>query len=212
MALLGALLIGGVSQAFAHRTRFGALASVTDSQFLWVLLTFAVAWAYAAGRLGPAAAAGGLTGLALIVSYYVVQWLAEGEHAAVSQFADARGTAWTVASVVGGAIIGLFGGLAGMDARRRPRAKALGLTTPGVIIGLGPVLWLAVDHNRLGVTGALTAALVFALVGAALFVAAIRTCGLGATVQAAAISVAIGVVAVVGLLVLETSGWLYLTF
>jgi hypothetical protein len=99
-----------------------------------------------------------------------------------------------------------------MDARRRPREKALGMTTPGVIIGLGPVVWISVDHNRLGVTGALTAALVFALVGAALCVAAVRTCGLAATLQAAAISVAIGVVAVAGLLVLETSGWLYLTF
>jgi hypothetical protein len=212
VALLAAVLVGGVSQAFVHRTALGSVASVTDSQFLWALLVFGVAWACAEGRIGPGMVAGGLTGLALIASYYIVQWLAEGRHAAVSQFSDARGVAWTIAAVAGGVIMGLFGGLAGVDARRRPRTKALGMTTPGVVVGLGPLVWVLVDHDRLGVTGVLAAVLVFALVGTALFVAAIRMCGPAASLQAAAISIAIGALAVTALLVLETSGWLYLTF
>jgi hypothetical protein len=210
--LLGALLVGGVSQTFLWRWGLDGLSNVTDSQFLWVLLTFGVACGWAQGRLGQGAAAGALTGLALIVSYYLTQWVADGRHAALSQFSKTGGTAWTLAAVGGGAVMGLCGALASMDARTHPRLKALGITTAAVVAGVGPVLWVLVEGTYLQPSRLLPAVIVFALAGAALLVVAARSCGTLASVQALAISAALGAVALGVLLVLQTQGWLYRTF
>jgi hypothetical protein len=212
LGLLGAVLVGGVSQAFLWRSGFAALAPVTNSQFAWVLLTFVVAWACAGGRVGPGVAAGSLTGLGLITSYYAVQWAADGRHSALAQFSKTGGVAWTLAAIGGGALMGVFGGLASMEPRERPRMKALGITTPAVIMGLGPATWLLVNSDYLDVSGKLAAVAVFGLVGASLFAVAIRLCGATASLQALAVSAGTGAAALAGLLVLETGGWLYVTF
>lgn len=212
LGLLGAFLVGGVSQAFLWRSDFEALANVTNSQFTWVLLTFCVAWACADGRVGPGVAAGSLTGLGLITSYYALQWVADGRHSALAQFSKTGGVAWTFAAVGGGAMMGLFGGLASIKTRERPRMKALGITTPAVIVGLGPVTWILVNSEYLDVSRLLPAVAVFVLVGATLFLAAVRMCGPMASIQALAVSVGTGAAALAGLLILETNGWLYLTF
>lgn len=212
MGLLGAFLIGGVSQAFLWRSTFEALTTVTNSQFSWVMLTFGVAWAFAEGRVRAGVAAGSLTGLGLIISYYAMQWVADGRHSALAQFSKTGGVAWTVAAVGGGALMGLFGGLASMKARERPRMKALGITTPAVIVGVGPATWFLVNSAYLDVSSALPAVAVFVLVGASLVLVAARTCGRTASIQAVAIAVGTGAVALAGLLILETNGWLYLTF
>jgi hypothetical protein len=212
VGLLGAFLIGGVSQAFLWRSTFEALTNVTNSQFAWVLLTFGVAWAFAEGRVRAGVAAGSMTGLGLITSYYAMQWVADGRHSALAQFSKTGGVAWTVAAVGGGALMGFFGGLASMKARERPRMKALGITTPAVIVGLGPATWILVNSAYLDVSRALPAVAVFVLVGASLVLVAARTCGLTASSQAVAIAVGTGAVALAGLLILETNGWLYPTF
>lgn len=69
-------------------------------------------------------------------------------------------------------MIGLCGALAGMEGGDRARRKALGITTPAVIMWAGPI----------------------------------------ASVQGLALSLGSSAVALVGLLVLQTHGWLYLTF
>lgn len=212
LGLLGALLIGGASQAFLWRSGLGAVADVTNSQFMWVLLTFGAAWAYADGRVAPGVAAGSLTGLALIASYYAFQWVADGRHSALAQFSKTGGVAWTLAAVGGGALMGVFGGLASLQARERPRMKAQGITTPAVIVGVGPAAWILVNNEHLDVSRLAPAVTVFLLVGAALFLVAVRTCGPAASLQALAVSVGLGAAALAGLLVLETTGWLYLTF
>ena len=212
LGLLGAFLVGGVSQAFLRRSDFDALASVTNSQFMWVLLTFGVAWAFADGRVGAGVAAGSLTGLCLITNYYAVQWVADGRHSAVAQFSKTGGVAWTFAAICGGALMGLFGGLASMKTRERSRMKALGITTAAVIIGLGPTVWVLVNTDSLDISRLVPAVAVFTLLGATLLLVAIRTCGPTASIQALAVSVGTGAAALAGLLILETNGWLYLTF
>jgi hypothetical protein len=168
------LLIGGASQAFLWRSGLAAMADVTNSQFMWVLLTFAAAWAYADGRIAHGVAAGSLTGLALIASYYAFQWLADGRHSALAQFSKTG--------------------------------------APAVIVAVGPAAWILVNSEHLDVARLAPAVTVFLLVGIALFLVAVRTCGPAASLQALAVSVGIGAVALAGLLVLETTGWLYLTF
>lgn len=212
LGLLGAVFVGGVSQTYLWRWGLDGLSDVTGSQFLWALLAFGVAWGWAGGRLGPGAAAGAVTGLALIVSYYATQWLADGRHAALSQFSKTGGVAWTLAAVGGGAVMGLCGALAGMRARDKPRLKALGITTPAVIVGAGPVLWVVVSGAYLDPARLLPAVAVFVLAGVALLVVAVRACGPAAAVQAAVVSVAVGAAALVTLLFLQIHGWLYLTF
>ena len=211
-ALLGALLVGGVSQAFLWRWGFEGLASVTDSQFMWVLLIYGVSWGWSGGRIGPGVAAGGLTGLAIITSYYLGQWVADGPHSATSQFSSTGGVPWSLAAIGGGAVLGLFGALSGMDVRRKPRVKAVGITTPAVIVAAGPPLWLLVNGQYLDGSGLAPAVAFFVLVGVGLFVAAVRTCGPIASLQALALSVGLGGVALAGLWFLQTHGWLYLTF
>lgn len=212
LGLLGALLIGGVAQAFLWRWGLGGLSTVVGSQFMWVLLAFGVAWGWARGRVGQGAVAGAVTGLALIASYYAMQWVADGRHSAIAQFSKTGGVAWTLAATGGGAVIGLFGALAGMDGRERPRSKALGIATPAVILGAGPALWLLTNGRYIDPARVAPAAAVFVLAAGALLLYAVRTCGPIASVQALAISVGIGSVALGGLLWLETNGLLYLTF
>ena len=185
---------------------------MTDSQFTWVLLTFGVAWGWAEGRLDRGAASGGLTGLGLITSYYAMQWLADGSHSAIAQFSKADGLAWTSAAVGGGAVMGLFGALASMNGRERPRRKALGVATPAVIVGVGPALWILSNSRSLEPSRLLPAAGVFVVSGILLLVYAIRTCGATASLQALAVAVGVGATALVGLLWLQFNGFLYLTF
>jgi hypothetical protein len=210
--LLGALVVGGVSQTFLWRWGLGGLATVTGSQFMWVLLTFGVAWAWAGSRVHRGAAAGGATGLALIGSYYAMQWVADGQHAALAQFLKTGGVAWTLSAIGGGAVMGVFGALASMDARERPRTKALGIVTPAVIVIVGPALWLLTNGDHLVRARLLPAAAVFVLAGGALLLYAVRTCGPLASSRAVLISVGNGAIALVGLLWMQTHGWLYLTF
>jgi hypothetical protein len=153
-----------------------------------------------------------LTGLALMSSYYLMQWVVDGRYSATSQFVQARGLGWTAAAVVGGAVVGVFGAFAGVSGGRRPRLKALGVVTPAVVVGCGPTLWILIHPENLEPSRLAPAALVFALAGAALLVYAVRTCGLAASVQAGVVSVGIAAAALVGLLWLQTHGWLYLTF
>ena len=210
--LIGAVLVGGVSQAYLWRWGLDGLAGVTSSQFMWVLLTFGVSWGWAHGRVREGAAAGALTGLALIVSYYAMQWAVDGRHSAVAQFSGTGGLAWTLAAVGGGAVMGLFGALAGMSAPEHPRLKAVGLTMPAVVVGAGPSLWLLIGGAYLQTSNRLPAVAVFLLVAAVLLVVATRTCGPRACAHALALSIGLGGVALAGLWVLQTQGWLYLTF
>lgn len=212
LGLLGALVVGGVSQTLMWRWGLDVLSVVTGSQFTWVLLIFGISWAWAEGRLVAGLAAGATTGLALIASYYVVQWLVDGRHAAVSQFVDARGAAWLLATLAGGAFIGVFGALAGRDARGQPVHKAVGLTLPGLVAAAGPVVWLATNSEYLEPARLGIAAGVLVLVGIGLVAVAVRTCGVRAAARGLAVSAAIGAAALVGLLTLQTQGWLYLTF
>ncbi|MGH2398932.1 MAG: hypothetical protein ACRDF6_03730 [bacterium] len=212
LGLLGALLIGGVSQAFLWRWGLDGVWNVAGSQFMWVLLAFGVAWGWAEGRIEQGAAAGGVTGLALIASYYGGQWVADGRHSALAQFSKTGGAEWTLAAIGGGAVIGLFGAFAGMHGRERPTLKALGIAAPAVIVGVGPAVWLLVNGDYLSPSRLIPAAGVFALAGAAMLLYTVRTCGPIASLQALAISVGIGTTALAGLLWLQTQGWLYLTF
>lgn len=211
--LVGALLVGGVSQTLLWRWGPGLdrLADVTGSQFMWVLLTFGVAWGWAEGRLVPGAVAGALTGLALIASYYAMQWVVDGQHSAVAQFAKTGGVAWTVSAVGGGAVMGLFGALAGLDGQDRPRLKALGLVTPALIVGGGPPLMVWASGRFLNVPDVVPAVVVFMVIGAAQLLVAARTCGRVPCLHALALSTGFGAVALGGLFMLQTHGWLYLT-
>jgi len=212
LGLLGTVFIGGISQAFLWRWGLVRLSTVTGPQFMWVLLTFGVAWLWARGRIGAGMAAGALTGLALISSYYAVQRLADGRHAASAQFFKTGGLAWTLAAVGGGAVMGFFGALAGLDGRERPALKALGITTPALIVGLGPIVWILVESRYLEPSRLVPAVAVFTLAGAAMLSLAVRTCGPAASVRASMVSAGVSATAVVGLLLLQTHGLPYLTF
>jgi hypothetical protein len=212
LGLLGALLIGGISQTFLWRWGLGGLTNVTGSQFMWVLLAFGVAWGWAEGRLVHGAAAGGVPGLALIASYYATQWVADGRHSAVAQFTKTGGIAWTLAATGGGAVIGLFGALASMNGRERPTLKALGVATPAVVVGVGPALWILATGDSLRASGLIPVLGVCVLAGGVLLWYAVRTCGPAASIRALPVSVGIGATALAALLWLQTHGWLYLTF
>jgi hypothetical protein len=81
-----------------------------------------------------------------------------------------------------------------------------------VIVGCGPTLWIVTHSQNLEPSRLGPAAAVFVLAGASLLVYAVRTCGLAASARAVAVSVGIAAPALVGLLWLQTHGWLYLTF
>jgi hypothetical protein len=211
LSAVGAFLVGGVGQAVVWRWDIDWLTAVSGSQFLWVLLCFFVAWAWSLGRLLPGAAAGAITGLMLIVSYYVVQWLLDGRHAAVAQFTESRGLAWTGASVVGGAAVGLLGALAAASASTTPRRKAFGLVSAALIMGLGPAAWLTLTAERAQRDGASIAAAIFVCVAVGLLWVALRRCGLAHTIRGGIPAVAVTVALLVTLLVLQRSV-LYMTF
>lgn len=210
--LAGALLSGGVAQTLLWRWGMSPLGDLLGSQFTWVLLTFAVSWAWAKGKLAPGIAAGALTGLALIASYYATQWLVDGPHAAAAQFTKSGGLAWTLAAVAGGAAMGLFGALAGADPGRTPRRKASGLATPALIVGAGAPLWMLLFHQHMDASTLAPAVAVFVLAGAALLVWTAFTCGLVPGIQGTAVSLTLGSAALLALVALEMHGWLYLTF
>ncbi|RYU15583.1 hypothetical protein [Nocardioides iriomotensis] len=207
-----AVLVGGVFQVLLWRWDLGAISVVATSQFTWVLLAFGAGWAWAGGHIGRGAAAGALTGLVLIVSYYGMQWLVDGRHAAVAQLSDSGGLAWTVAAVGGGALMGLLGGLASADARERSGPKALGIVTAALVVGAGPTLWLLVTGGDLPARGVLPAAVVFAVVGTTLLVHAVRSCGVRACLRGLAGALVLAGVALGGLWWLQVSGLLYVTF
>lgn len=209
LGLAGALLCGGVSQTFLWRSS-PDLAAVTGSQFTWVLLIFVISWAWARGRLPAAATAGALTGLALVLSYYALQWAADGAHSAVAQFTKARGLAWTLSAVIGGAAVGLCGGLTGRATGTR--ARAFGIMTPALVVGLGPLAWGVLGGPYLAVSRRLPVLACFVLAATALIVVAVRACGWRACLGAGATALAAGAVALGGLWFLETHGALYLTF
>ena len=212
LGALGALVVGGVSQAFLWRWGLDGLALVSGSQFMWALLTFAVSWAWAEGDLRRGALAGGATGLALVVSYYALQWAADGSHSATSQFLRSHGLAWTLAATGGGAVMGLCGALASLEGGERPRLKAFGIALPAVVVGVGPATWMLTSGHALEPTRLLPAAIVFALVAVLLLAHAVRACGVTASAQAVALAVVLGAVALAGLMALQRDGWLYLTF
>lgn len=209
--LVGAVLIGGVAQTYAWRWDIEWLSDVSNSQFLWVLWSFLVAWAWSRGRVVQGAAAGAATGLALIVSYYLVQWVSDGRHSATSQFADARGAAWTLAAVGGGAAVGILGGLAAAPAATAAGRKAFGLVAMGLVVGAGPSTWLAARGGSFQDGGLSTAATLFAIVGLVLLVAAARTCGAAALLRSGALAAVTGATALAVLFALEHTV-LYLTF
>lgn len=212
LGVVGAFAIGGVAQAHVWAGAIHWLTAVSNSQFLWALLCFVVAWAWSLGRLLPGAAAGALTGLALIASYYAVQWLVSGQYSAVVQFTNSRGLAWTVASVLGGAGVGLLGALAGQCAATRPRRKAFGMIGAGLLVGCGPAVW-KVSRGGYFLSGELGVAVaVFIGVGVVLVTTAFWCCGPRNAIRGGlpAVLVAAGLLAV--LFILQNAGILYLTF
>jgi hypothetical protein len=150
--------------------------------------------------------------LLLISSYYLSQWVADGQHAAVSQFTKSAGIVWVLAATAGGAVMGGLGALAGRDADEHRHEKALGLTAPALIVLVGPALWVLLFGRVLELSQALPAVAVFAAVGAGLLVHAVRTCGPRAVLRALVAATAEGAAALGCLLWLQTNGWLYLTF
>lgn len=210
LGALGALIVGGVAQAVVWRWDIDWLTAVTNSQFLWVLLCFLVAWGWSRGQVLPGIAAGAATGLALIASYYGMQWLVDGRSSAVGQFTDSRGVAWTAASVVGGAGVGLFGALAACPAVTRPRRKAFGLVSAALILAGGPATWLA-TRSQLAPEGAAIAAATYGCVAAALLWVALRRCGAREAIRGGALAAIVAALVLATLFVLQNS-LLYLTY
>jgi hypothetical protein len=210
-AALGAVLLGGAAQTYVWRWGAEGLTAVTNSQFGWALLCFLVAWAWAQGRVSSGMIAGLLTGLGLIVSYYCVQWLADGRHAAVSQFTGTYGIAWTVAAMGGGALVGGLGALAGASAERQPTRKALGLATAALVVGLGPLVWFWADGDVLHDDGIWIAITCYGATGLLLGVFALWKCGIAPFLRGLCLAVLASSAALASLLVLQAT-LLYTTF
>jgi hypothetical protein len=210
-AALCAVLIGGVAQTYGWRWGAEGLTKVTNSQFGWTLLCFVVAWAWARGRVASGLAAGGLTGLGLIASYYCVQWFADGWHAAASQFTGTYGFAWTVAATGGGALVGGLGALAGSSAERQPTRKALGLSTAALVVGLGPLAWLVANGDVLHKDGMWVALMFYGAVGLSLGIFALWKCGIAPFLRGLSLGALTSSVALASLLVLQGTV-LYTTF
>jgi hypothetical protein len=207
-AAVGALAIGGLAQAYVWRWGVDGLTVTSNSQFGWMLLCFLVARVWARGRLGSGILAGGLTGFALIVSYYGVQWLADDWHAAASQFTGTYGPAWTVAATGGGALVGLLGALAGSP---EPLRASVGLATAAIVLGLGPVVWFLARGEALATNGIWVAVGFYAAVGVALAVIGLRQCGWASFMRGMLIGASASVALLAGLLVLQGTV-LYTTF
>ena len=211
VAVLGAVLIGGVAQTYVWQWGIDWLTKVTNSQFAWMLLCFGVAWTWARGRLSSGLLAGGLTGLGLIASYYCVQWLEDGWHAAASQFSGTFGPAWTVAAIGGGALVGVLGALAGSSGEAQPVRKSVGLSTAALVVGLGPVVWFASKGDLLYKDGTWVAIAFYAAVGLSLALVGLRQCGFASFVRGLVIGTLASVVVLAGLLLLQGTV-LYTTF
>jgi hypothetical protein len=214
-ALALAFLVGGVAQAELWKVTSGPVLAVVCSQFAWALLCFVVALLAARGAVRAGVVWGAATGLALIGSYYLAQWVFDGAHAASSQFLYARGPAWVVGSVVAGGCFGLCGGLVS-GARRGATAPALGGALAAFTIGVGPALSSAATGRMTDFLGDLTprtwAAIVYAGVGLVILVAVWRRCGHRATAVGVGAGVAIAAVGLGVLFWAERSGVLYQTF
>ena len=210
LGALGAFITGGVAQAVVWRWDIDWLTAVTTSQFLWVLLCFLVAWGWSRGHILPGIAAGAARGLALISSYYGMQWLMDGRSSAVEQFTDSRGVAWAAASVVGGAGVGLFGAMAASPAVTRPRRKAFGLVSAALILAGGPATWLA-TRSQLAPEGAAIGAVTYGCVGAALLWVSLRQCGARQAIRGGALAAVVAATVLATLFVLQNS-LLYLTY
>lgn len=207
----GAVLIGGVAQTYAWRWGIEPLTKVTNTQFAWTLLCFVVAWAWAQGRLRSGMVAGGLTGFGLIASYYSLQWLADGWHAAESQFTHSSGPAWVIASAGCGAVIGCLGTLASVPAAEHPTLKALGLSTMGLVLALGPLLWSVLNDGALREDWNWAAPAFYATVGLSLGTLALRRCGVPAFLRGLGLAT-VGTAAALGSLLVLQSTLLYTTF
>ena len=207
----GAVLLGGVTQAYAWRWGMEPLAKVVNTQFAWTLLCFVAAWGWARGRVLSGMAAGALTGLGLIASFYLLQWLASGWHAAESQFVHSSGPAWVIASVGGGAVIGILGALASCSPQERPIHKALGLSTAALIVGLGPLTWFVINGESLHRDWNWVATGFYGTVGLILLTLALRLCGISSFLRGLALA-AVGSAAALGSLLILQSTVLYTTF
>lgn len=210
-AAVCAVLIGGIAQTYAWRWGIGPVTKVTNTQFAWMLLCFVVAWAWAEGRVTSGIVAGGLTGLGLIGSYYCVQWLADGWHAAASQFSGSSGLAWVVAAIGGGALVGSLGALVGSSAEGRPTQKAFGLSTAALAVGLGPLVWSITKGEALHKDGIWVAIAFYGAVGVLLGALALRFCGISSFLRGLGLAAVGSFVALAGLLVLQSTV-LYTTF
>lgn len=206
-----AVLIGGVTQTYAWRWGIDPVTQTTNTQFAWILLCFIAAWAWAQGRVPSGIIAGGLTGAGLIGSYYVVQWLADGRHAAVSQFSSSSGLAWVVAAIGGGALFGGLGGLAGRSATEQSIHKALGLTVTALVVGLGPLVWLVVDGRSLQEDDIWAAITFYGVIGVVLGAVAARSCGTSSFLRGLGLATVCSSVALLSLLLLQRTV-LYTTF
>src|SRR4051794_27490942 len=210
-AVPGALVIGGVAQAYAWRLGHDGLTDTTNSQFGWMLLCFVVAWAWARGRVASGLLAGALTGMGLTASYYCVQWLAEGAHSALSQLTGSHGLAWTVAATCGGALVGVLGALASSRRERHPPRKAGGVSTAALIVGLGPLGWFAVKGDSFNSNGIWVPITFYGAVGVSLALIGLRECGFASFLRGLLIGASAALVMLAGLLVLQGTV-LYTTF
>ncbi len=210
-AALCAVLIGGVAQTYVWRWGPEGVTKVTNSQFVWALLCFVVAWAWARGRVSSGMVAGGLTGLGLIGSYYCVQWFADSWHSAASQFAGTYGFAWTLAATGGGALVGVLGALAGSPAEVQPTRKALGLSSAAILVGLGPLAWFIINGDALDKDGSWVAITCCGAVGLLLAGFALWKCGIAPFLRGLALGALSSSVALAGLIVLQNTA-LYTTF
>ena len=206
----GAVLIGGVTQAYAERWGVEPLTKIANTQFAWTLLCFVVAWASAQGRLTTGMATGGLTGLGLIASYYCLQWVADGWDAAESQFTHSSGPAWVIASVGCGAVIGCLGALASAPVSEHPTRKVLGLSTMGLVLALGPFLWSVLDDGSLLEASNWVAPAFYAGVGLLLGALALQRCGVPAFLRGLGLAT-VGAAAAFGCLLVLQSTVLYAT-
>lgn len=209
LVLLAAFLIGGVAQAWLWRLGVDALTAPLSSQFAWAVVLFAAGWA-APRRSKWAVAAGAVTGLVLIGSYYLCQALADGAGSATAQFTKSRGPGWVAATVVVGAALGLLGGWSARTAER-PVRGAFALLTMAAALAGGPLLLVALYGANLPSTARVVIPVVYVGVGLGLALHAVRRVprpqllrGAAGAVIAAAIGLAV--------LVLLMTRVLYRTF
>lgn len=210
-ASVGALLIGGVAQAYAWRWGADWLVKVTNSQFAWLLLCFVVAAAWTGRRRWSGALAGALTGLGLIASYYAVQWLADGWESASSQFSSSFGLAWSIAAIAGGGLAGALGSLASASADHHPVRSAFALSTAALLTGLGPLASSVASAGRLTADGMWVAIAFYASIGAGLLVIALRRYGIGAFLRGLALAAPVSSALLAALFLLQRTV-LYPTF